>query len=329
MDLSVCILTHNQPELLPKCITSCIAEIGRSGISGEVIIVDNASEDSYPDKSRSLSPLVRVLRNEENVGFSAANNQAIRSSSGENVLILNDDAMLEPESLRMMIRALESDVKAGAVGPLLVNPDGSAQRGYTNRRFPNIRGSLCPLLHLDRLFERTAFTRDLLTLSKDLERTGEAEHLAGACLLAKRKALNDVGLFDEGFYYLYEDADLCYRLKTAGWRILYLAEARVVHHGSASFKRTIRSERDTIVLTSLMYFFKKHSFAGRYFILKLCLTLVVGLRVPAAALLAAFQRHLTRQERWDLMRSSLKALRLVALEAPGTMRIRSRSGFHV
>jgi len=325
MDLSICILTHDQPGLLPECVKSCIAEIERSGISGEIIIIDNASRDGYPSQSVSLSPLVRVLRNEENVGFSAANNQAICSSSGENVLVLNDDAMLEPGSLSMMIRALESDAKVAAVGPLLVNPDGSLQRGYTNRRFPSIRGSLCPLLHLDRLFERTALTRDLLTLGKDLGRTGEAEHLAGACFLVKRKALNDVGLFDEGFYYLYEDADLCYRLKTAGWRILYLAEARVVHHGSASFKRTIRSERDAIILTSLMYYFKKHAFAGRYLILKLCLTLVVGLRVPAAALLAAFQRHLTRQERRDLMRSSLQALRLVALEAPGAMRPRSGS----
>jgi GT2 family glycosyltransferase len=325
MDLSVCILTHNQPELLAKCVRSCIAEIGRAGISGEIIIVDNASSDSYPQKFVSLSPSVRVLRNEENLGFSAANNQAIRSSSGENVLILNDDAMLEPDSLGIMIRALQSDLKLGAVGPLLVNPDGSVQAGSTNRRFPNIRGSLSPLLHLDRLFERTAFTRDLLTLDKDLGRTGEAEHLSGACLLIRRKALDEVGLFDEGFFYLYEDTDLCYSLKTAGWRILYLAEARVVHYGSASLKRRIRSERDTIFLSSLMYYFKKRAFPGRYLSLKLCLTLVVGLRVPAAALFAAFQRHLTRHERWDLMRSSLGALRLVALKAPSSKRLRSPS----
>jgi GT2 family glycosyltransferase len=199
------------------------------------------------------------------------------------------------------------------------------QQGYTNRRFPNIRGSLSPLLHLDHLFERTALTRNLLTLGKDLGRTSEAEHLAGACLLVRRKALDDVGLFDEGFYYLYEDVDLCYRLKTAGWRSLYLAEARVVHHGSASIKRTIRSERDAMVLRSLIYYFKKHASAGQFLVLKLCLMLVVGLRVPAAALLAVLSGHLTWEQRKDLMRSSWRAFRLVALEASGAMRSSSGS----
>jgi GT2 family glycosyltransferase len=107
MYLSICILTHNQPELLPLCVASCFEEIERAGIAGEVIVIDNASTDRYPEKLRETYPQVRIIRNEQNLGFSAGNNIGIRASQGRYILILNDDAILQPECLNLMFQALD------------------------------------------------------------------------------------------------------------------------------------------------------------------------------------------------------------------------------
>src|SRR5437667_12403698 len=99
--------------------------------------------------------------------------------------------------------------------------------------------------------ERSAFTRDLFTHNRGADVSGEAEHIAGACLLARREALEGIGLFDERFRYWFEDCDLCYRLRKAGWDLIYLREAQVVHYSSASLGKLTRLERDTMCFTSM------------------------------------------------------------------------------
>src|SRR5579885_2303062 len=123
MDLSICILTHNQPELLPLCVASCFDEIKREGITGEVIVIYISYAKRYTEKLRETYPQVRIIRNEQNLGFSAGNNIGIRASQGRYMLILNDDAILQPGSLGLMLRRMESNPKIGAVGPKLLNPD--------------------------------------------------------------------------------------------------------------------------------------------------------------------------------------------------------------
>jgi GT2 family glycosyltransferase len=283
MDLSICILTYCQPELLPKCVESCFAEVVQAGITAEVIVVDNGSTDGAPNEIGHTFPQVRIIRSEQNLGFAAGNNEAIRNSHGSYVLILNDDATLQPGSLQRMVEKLKSDPGVGAVGPRLVNPDGSPQRGFTNRRFPRLRSLVCGLLGLNELLERKKWTRDLLTHSRDLDLSGETDHIAGACLLVRRDVLNTVGLFDEGFYYWFEDADLCYRIKKAGWKIVYLAEARVTHYGSASIKSVMRSsERRRIYLQSLKCFSKKHLTSVRHFPLRIALSVARALEAASS-----------------------------------------------
>ncbi len=314
MDLSVCILTRNQDELLRQCVASCVREIQRAGVTSEVLIIDNASNHGGPQKLASLFPLVRIIRNEENLGFAAANNKAIRLSRGRFVLILNDDAVLQEGSLSLMLRKLDSSRHIGAVGPKLLNPDGSLQRGFTNRRFPCFRGLLCGFLGLNPLLEKNALTRDLFTHGRDPELSGETDHVAGACLLARREALDAVELFDEGFYYFFEDTDLCYRLKKAGWQIAYVAEAQVIHYGSASLKKWTESERRAIYFRSLMYFFKKHSSPPKYLVLKLGLGAVLFLQVPIVVLLAITRRGATREEWARSVKASLGSVRSILLE---------------
>ena len=286
MDLSICILTWNQPDLLPRCVASCLAEIEREGIVAEVILIDNASCDGGPQEVANLSPLVRLIRNEQNLGFSQANNIGIRISLGKYVLILNDDTEFHPGALGLLLRVIDADPHIGAVGPKFLNPDGSLQRGNAPKRLPRLRGMVSELLDLDYALEKFALTRDLLTNRRDPERSGDAEQIDGACLLARREALDAVGLFDEGFYFLFEDSDLCYRLKKAGWRLWYSPEAQVIHHGGASFKKVARSRRSAMFFEGLIRYFRKHSSPGRFLLFRLTLAATLCLRMPLAVLLS-------------------------------------------
>jgi hypothetical protein len=309
MDLSICILTRHQPDLLPRCVASCLAEIERAAITSEIILIDNASSDGGPQKVANLSPLIRLVRNQENLAFSVANNIGIRMSRGKYVLILNDDTEFHAGALGLLVRVMDADARVGAVGPKLLNPDGSLQRGFTRKRFPRLRGMVAELLRFDFVLEKVPATRDLLTNRGDEQRGGDAEHLTGACLLARREALEAVGLFDEGFYFCFEDVDLCYRLKKAGWRLLYSPEAQITHYGSASFKKLLRSRQSAIYLGGLILFFRKHSRPGRFLLFKLTLAFTLCLRLPLAVLLSFSPTSRIRWQWKGTVQTHLKILR--------------------
>jgi GT2 family glycosyltransferase len=313
MDISICILTHSQPELLPQCVARCLAEIERSGSAGEVILIDNASTDGSPQAVAARFPEVRLLRNEENLSFSAANNKGIRASRGHCVLILNDDALLRPGSLSLMLREVESDPGIGAVGPKLVNPDGSLQRDFTNRRFPHLLNCLAAAFLLDARLNSYEWGSRIFGLNRDLEHTGQAEHLAGACLLVRREALEAVGLFDEQFRFWFEDVDLCYGLRKAGWKIIYLSEAQVTHFGSATIGRTEEAQRAIIFFRSQMCFLKKHWTGPKYLFVRLLSAFAFLLQV-CLVLLKVRSPGLNRQERRLWINIYLPVVRLLLLE---------------
>jgi GT2 family glycosyltransferase len=314
MDLSICVLTHHQPELLPRCLEACFSEIERAGVAGEVILIDNASADGSPQRAAAMFPGLRVIRNEQNLSFSAANNEAIAASRGTSILILNDDALLQENSIALMLDKLKADESIGALAPKLLNVDGSPQWEYDNRRFPRLRHIICEALGLDRLMLKNSVTRRIFTLSRDPNRSGEAEHLAGACLLVRKAVVDRVGAFDEQFPLWFEDTDLCYRIKESGWSLYYLESARVVHYGTATTSRLAFSRRASLYMKSLTRYFKKHS----GFITCLLLRLILGLTISLKAVRAAFG-HLVRRgsdetEYRDIMSGSMKALRVVLLE---------------
>jgi hypothetical protein len=309
MQLSICILTYNQPDLLPRCVASCLTEIEREGITSEIMVIDNASTDHNPQQVAKLSPLISVVRNQENLGFSKANNIGIRMSRGRYVLILNDDTEFCSGALGLLVRALDADPRVGAVGPKLLNPDGSLQSGSTHMRFPHLRGTVLALLRLDSVLEKLPATRDLLTHSCDENTDSDAEHLTAACLLARREALDAVGLFDEGFYFYFEDVDLCYRLKKAGWQLVYFPDAQVTHYGSASFKKLLRSRQNAMCLAGLIRYFRKHSSPGRFLLFRLTLALTLCLRMPVAILLSLSPVSRVRSQWKGIVQAHVKVLR--------------------
>ena len=295
MDLSVCILTHNQPVLLPQCVSSCVSEIDRAGLEAEIIVIDNASSTRYPDKLVALSPMIRIIRSEQNLGFGAGNNCAIRVSQGRLLLLINDDAVLQEGSLGRMIGALGTDSRIGAVGPALLYPDGSLQSPYMNKRLPDLRGMICEFLELDQWLSRYVWTRRTLTLWDDPENRDEPEQLAGACLLIRRQALDRVGLFDERFYYILEDADLCFRLRQDGWRICCIYPARVTHYGAASIANWAEAARLGNYFRSVIYYFKKHSSPVKHFLARSILSVAIVFSILRKALLGMLRRALNRE----------------------------------
>lgn len=315
MELSVCILTHSQPELLPKCVASCFTEMERSGICGEVIVIDNASTDGSPQNVAQKFPEVRILRNEKNLGFSAANNRAIRASTGRYIPILNDDAILQEGSLDLMLRTLDADGSLGAVGPKPLNPDGSVQILYTNRGFPRVRSMLCQLIPFNHLLHKKRITRTILTDGLDMEVSRETDHVAGACMLARRSAREAVGLFDENFFF-FEDADLCYQFRCAGWGAFYLPVARVTHYGSCTFGQIYKSRTSILNVRSMTYYFeKRHAGLLRSLALRIGFAIALVLRLPVAVV-KLFLGRWDRLEAARSVKTSLEAARLLLFGWP-------------
>lgn len=228
LDLSVIIVTYNSRAFLKGCLESL--RKASAGYAVEIIVVDNASTDGTAEWLRKEHPEVRVLVNQENLGFARANNQAFSICQPSRwLLLLNPDTLLSEDALCLLIRAGEAHPEAGALGPLLLNQDGSVQRSY--RSFPSVAGEALHALFLDRL---PPFSRRYGLQHCDYWRVRQVDWLSGACLLLPRSVADQVGLFDPRFFMYSEDMDLCYRIHRLDRQIVLVPEARVVHFGGRS-----------------------------------------------------------------------------------------------
>lgn len=201
----------------------------------EVIVVDNASSDGSVEMIRSEFPQVRVRLNKENLGFAKAINPVLQESSADYFLLLHPDTLLFPEALQVMRRFLEEYPRVGVVGGNLLYPDGTYNP--CRHTFPSIRTELTDLGY--RLMSRRLWSRPLSKVRGLLKREAffwdhesphEGDHVWNACLMFRREVLETVGGFCEDFFVWFADADWCRRVKTAGWKIYYLPEAKAIHY---------------------------------------------------------------------------------------------------
>lgn len=229
-DVSVVVLNWNTRDLLAACLESLRS--ARTPPAFETIVVDNASSDGSADMVALRFPEVRLVRNPRNVGYAAGNNVGIRLARGRAVFLLNSDTEVEADALERLFAEMERDPTLGAVAPRLVSPDGGTQRACM--RFPTLMTAVA----FDTWFGRRGPLRREMARyfyeDFDHETTRDVEQPPAAALLLRRDALQRVGLLDEDLFLFFNDVDLCRRLRRAGWRIRYLAEARVRHVGGAS-----------------------------------------------------------------------------------------------
>jgi GT2 family glycosyltransferase len=215
-------------------LTECIRRVAASTVPVEIVVVDNASsDDSLACLRAAAIPNLTIVGNAANLGFSRANNLALRGWTGDYALLLNPDCLVEPDTIEKVIAALARAPEAGMAGCLIRNPDGSEQAGC--RRLTPTPGRA-----LRRLLGGAALSLAGRPLPAGAE---PVEAISGAFMLVRRAALEEVGLLDEGYFMHCEDLDWCIRFRQAGWSILFVPAVAVTHvKGVCSGDRAIRVE---------------------------------------------------------------------------------------
>ena len=289
--LSIIIVNWNTRDLLAACLESVHQDVETlAGWSVETFVVDNASSDGSPQMVRERFPWVRLIENEENLGFAAANNQALRQARGRYALLLNSDTEVQPGALAALVEFMAAHPQAGAVGARLLNADGSLQ--------PSCHPMLTPgrefwrLIFLDRLWPRATYPLGRW----DLATPRQVEVIKGACLLLRREALAQVGLLDEAYFMYTEEVDLCYRLAEAGWELWWLPSARVIHREAQS-TRQAAAKMYVQLYRSKVHFYRKFGGERRAGRFKRLLRLAYGPRLAVAAVGGLVSPSLAAQAR--------------------------------
>jgi GT2 family glycosyltransferase len=269
-DLSISIVSYNTRELLCRCLDSVFENT--AGIAFEVFVVDNASRDASPEMVRTHFPQVTLMRNQINVGFAVANNQALDLAKGRIFLLLNSDTEVRENALGKLVRFMDGKPECGICCPQLYYPDGRLQVSYKGFHSPKNRA----------LWEVTARLRKLKAIAK---RRGNAVTIAettvplpitptpverpgGACFMIRIACIEDIGPMDQRFFMYCEEVDWALRAKKAGWQRYIVPQAKVIHvRGSSTSSRALLM--DDIHAQSDYYYYSKHHGLSRGLLVRL------------------------------------------------------------
>ncbi len=266
-DLSVIVVNWNVRDLLRDCLRSI--ERGRGELTVEVIVVDSASADDSVAMVRAEFPWVRLIPCDENVGFPRGNNIGLREATGELLLLLNPDTVVLDDALGQLVAFLRANPDVGAVGPQLLNADGTVQS--SRRRFPTAATGFFESTWLQGL--APGVLRRYYALDLPDDETADVDWLTGACIMAPRSTYEAVGGLDEGYYMYSEELDWCRRIKATGRRVVYYPAAQVTHHSGKSSEQAVTARHVNFQRAKLRYFRKYH---GRGLTAALRLFLLAG-----------------------------------------------------
>ena len=276
--LDVVIVSYRCRELLRRCLDAVIANAPERPTT--VWVVDNDSRDGTVEMVAAEYPAVRLVANDRNLGFSAANNIAIRASDGDYVLALNPDTEVTPGALEQLCALLDARPEVGICGPALEQADGTPDHA-ARRSFPT---PLSALGHFTGIGRRRSSGALAAYRAPDVAR-GPVDAVNGAFMLMRRAALERVGLFDEGYWMYMEDLDLCYRFAEAGW-VTWYEPSVTVRHLKAGTSGKYRSVRLNYAFHyGMLRFYRAHYAASRNPLLNA--TVYAGIAVKLAAAVAA------------------------------------------
>jgi GT2 family glycosyltransferase len=270
----------------------------------EIIVVDSASSDDSVDMLRQEFPNVRLYASERNLGYAGGNNLGMRESQGQYVLLLNPDTKVVGDALSTMMTYLEAHSGVGALGPQLRDADGSIQS--SRRRFPTLGTALIESTFLQKWFpnHRTLHRYYVLDLPDDA--IGQVDWVNGSCILVRRTVIEQVGLLDEAYFMYSEELDWQKRMRAAGWQIVYLPTARVIHYEGKSSEQVRALTHIRFSRSKVRYFYKHHgSLAGWVVRAWLLLNYVYEWAVEALKWTAGHERTLRRER----MRAYCQVLR--------------------
>ena len=313
-DVSIIIANWNTSTFLTCCLQSLPSACG--SLDYEVWVVDNASADGSPALIRERFSQVKLIANPRNIGFAAANNQACRQTRGRYLLLLNPDTQSTPGSIAGLVAYADTHPEIGALGPRLLNSDGSTQRSCW-RGYPGIGMALVNAFYLWKLpwFPLT-WVSDYR--SEELKSPRTVDHLLGACILIRRSAWEQVGYLDESYFLGSEETDWCYRARHAGWQIVYHPDFRIIHHGQKS------TWQQPVVMLPQMYsgvcgFYRKYH-RSRIGLSVLCIVLWLGALVRVGlwtmrSMVTVDQGH--HQVADNMIRGYVQVMRLLPRELSG------------
>ena len=314
MDLSIVIINWNSLEFTRQCVASIVENV--SGLEYEIIVVDNASPDGSGRLIESLSLPMKVVHAPRNLGFSRGNNLGVDHSSGKIILFLNPDTIVQGTAIQEMTAALRDAKDLGVIGCTLLNRDLSIQMTCI-QRFPTISNQLFGIDWLKRWRPGLSIfgMRELFS-SRDSS-VAEVEVVSGACLMVKRSVFESVGRFSTDYFMYAEEADLCYKVLKAGWKVGYIRDAQIVHFGGQSTGKREDGFADIAMRESLFKFFKKFRGAPYALLYRAALLLGAVARIALALPLLAFPvrhkdalrvlRKWTRISAWSLALQSSHA----------------------
>lgn len=231
MDVSVVTVSFNTKELLLECLHSL--KRGLKNLKSEIFVVDNDSRDGTVEAVRSNFAKVKLIANSKNVGFSKANNQAIKKATGKYILVLNPDTRVMPEAIKTMIKYMEKDDNIACATCRVELPDGNLDRDC-RRRFPTPWRAFCHFSKLSGIFKGSKIFDQYQMGYLPQNQEHEVDSCVGAFMLVRSSAIKKVGLFDEDFFFYGEDLDWCWRFKEAGYKIMYNPQVKIIHYKGAA-----------------------------------------------------------------------------------------------
>jgi len=259
MDLSIIIVSWNVKNLLKDCLQSIFKFQGNLEL--EVIVVDNASGDQTVEMVKKEFPKVKIIANINNLGFASANNQGIKASGGEYLLILNPDTKIMNDSLGKMLDFIKQNSQVGIAGFKHLNADWTLQPSV--RRFPSFWPLFFILTKIYKIFPNLPSIQNYFAKDLDYKIAQPVDQVAGSCLLARKKTLEQIGLFDEKFFIWFEEVDLCKRAKAAGFEVWYAPVAEIIHYGGQSFNQKMTWEKQKLFFQSACYYLRKHGLSKK------------------------------------------------------------------
>ena len=280
MKLTVIIVNYNVSAFLEQALMS--AQKAMRGIDGEIYVVDNHSVDNSVAMVKAKFPNVKLIENQDNVGFAKANNQAIRISSGEYVLLLNPDTVVEEDTFEKCIRFMDETPDCGGLGVKMVDGQGRFLP-ESKRGIPYPKSSFYKLFGLSKLFPKSQKFGAYHATYIGEDETHEVEVLAGAFMMLRKSVLDEVGLLDEDYFMYGEDIDLSYRILKGGYRNYYFPQTRIIHYKGESTKKGSLNYV-YVFYNAMQIFARKHFSANNAKIFNIAIDAAIWLRASLAAL---------------------------------------------
>lgn len=231
MDFSIVIISFNTKNLLVECLKSIIRSMADQKFKYEIIVVDNASKDGTVTAIKNYN--LKIIQNKQNLGFSKANNIGVKHAAGKYILFLNPDTIIYKGSIEKIIDFMENNKGVGAATCKILLPNGELDDAC-HRGFPTPWSSLTHFTGLSKIFPKSKLFSGYNLGGSNLNEIHQIDACCGAFVIVRREAGEEIGWWDEDFFWYGEDLDFCYRLKRKGWRVYFVPTCKILHHKGVS-----------------------------------------------------------------------------------------------